>query len=216
MAVDIAAELDAELAKEKVHGPGTIVSLGTVTGLSWWGWSFWLMTSSKSPATIFGLVVVCLILLAFTISWALDLCTFVCIVVMLPFVVFYLVYGIIAVFVEVILLLLSPLCFINLRPGPEQSSDSNYCRLCQTCDALVEGFPLLLGSPWIQTRYVEDHPFYSESELRKSASSCHLRQLLFYSIFKAPGDNMVPHGSPPTENIRSHSTNEAIVKNGDG
>jgi hypothetical protein len=133
------------------------------------------MTSSKSPATIFGLVMVCLILLAFTISWVLDLCTFVCIAVMLPFVVvFYLVYGIIAVFVEVILLLLSPLCFINPRPGPEQSSDSNYCRLCQTCGAPVEHSPLLLGSPWIQTRYVEDQPFYSESELRKSALSCRL------------------------------------------
>jgi hypothetical protein len=154
------------------------VAAGLVMGFAWLGWSLWVMASTKSPATIFGIVAVDFILSGITIWSAKPLTLFICTLLATPFVFL----GFIGfIFGRFLLLILSPICVITTRQFSKPISKSNYCKLCQTCDAIVERSHLLLGSPRILTRPVEEYGFYNQDDLRKSASGCHLCQLLLHS-----------------------------------
>jgi hypothetical protein len=203
------------MAKDNGADGWRAVGLGIFMGFGWFGWSFWLMYSSKSPATIFGLVAVCLVLLVLTVLWAKDLALFVSTAVILPFL---FVGAIIFFSVRLLLLILSPICVISVRLFWRPVPKCNYCRLCDKCDAIVERSRLLLGSSWILTRSVEKHAFYIQSELGKSAKDCHLCRLLFLSVdaFKEQDYTADPKSSQPTQDKnRSSIVEEGVPRNSD-
>ena len=155
------------------------IAVGIIIGGGWAGWIAWELTSRKSVGTVFGLVVVCLFL-----SWLSYVChqaisIFVLSILAAPFVVVYMV-GFLGL--RLLLLVLSPLFVFNIRPFSNTIEKPQICRLCDKCDAMIDGSKHLTGSPWIMIRSVEKHEFYTRSELEISSTKCHLCQLLYKSV----------------------------------
>lgn len=62
------------------------------------------------------------------------------------------------------------------------------CRLCETCQSIVNRSPLLIGSLWLLCRSTERHSFYTKEELERSAKDCHMCVLVLKSVeeFREP------------------------------
>jgi hypothetical protein len=154
------------------------------------------MYSHKSPATIFGLVSVCLLLVFLTLFFVEALAIGVFTVLVSPFAI---VGTIVFLSVRLLLLILSPICVLPY-PFFKKATKCEYCRLCRKC--------------WILARSVEKHAFYNQSELKESTYGCHLCQLLFASVdaFKEQEDITDPNNSQPTQDKCRDSENEAVVR----
>jgi hypothetical protein len=174
------------------------------------------MNSHKSGAMIFGLVVVCLLLLYVTIRYAkyitIGICTVLTAALAVPCAGLWIV---LFLSVRLILLILSVLCVTGGRPFLKELSKGDYCRLCYKCEVIVKNSRLLRGSPWIPTLSSEKHDFYNRLELCESKSGCHMCRLLFYSVdsFKEPNDGSDSGINQPTQDRDTKSSNHAVTPN---
>ncbi len=153
--------------------------VGLLLAFWWVVWSVWVWSSNKTPAMIFGLVAVGLLLLVLSIFfWKGVLCgvvEFTVMLVMLPF------YS--AMFVVSFLQALMSLLFVfSVRLPWKPSSRCDSCRLCDKCDALVGDSYLILGSPWSIAWPVERYRHHSRLDLQSSSQKCHLCLILYSNI----------------------------------
>lgn len=144
------------------------VCFGVLMTGAWFGWFWWVIHPHKSSAVVYGLVLVCLILSLFTFLGYPHLVVFVTGTLAFPF--------------DLFLHAISPFCVISRWRSKEPASKCDHCRLCENCDSLVESSPLLVGTRRVLTRPVQEHAFYNQVELMRSADSCHLCNLLYHSI----------------------------------
>lgn len=172
--------LSQHMAKrQQKYDPCDDLSIGFIITLGWFFWSIWLGISLKSPANKFGVVSVCLILVAFTVRFLKQFITLFIIALALPIAI---VCSIVFITFRIISFVLSPLCVVSIRPFWRPAPRTCYCRLCEKCERITGSSPLLVGSPWIFTKPSERYAFHSTSELIASSKECHLCQILLESI----------------------------------
>ncbi len=147
------------------------IFVGLLLSLCWFGWSVWAWTSDKTPAMIFGLVAVGLIVLCLSIFFWKKLWYFAAVATLLPFYFVLLILSCLHAFMSLFFV-------FSVRLPWKAMSRSSYCRLCDKCDTLVATSHLVSGSPWLLAWPTQTFEYYSRADLQSSSRHCHLCSLL--------------------------------------
>lgn len=180
----------------------------------WYAWVKWVLHGTKSRSTVAELCFTGILLSLVTLATSPWLGTFVLLVIASPFILIGgMLYAIWISILNSVAFLLSKLArYCVLRPlsYPRSSASANVCRLCETCQSIVQQSTLLRGTRWIFTRPIEKYDFYGIKHLSQSAINCHLCCLLYQSGISSGSGIGVASGalpSPGLENISPISKN---------
>jgi len=143
--------------------------------LCWFAWAVGVGLSQKTPAAIFGLVFAGLIILGLSIYYWKGFLMFLSMAAAFPFVPPFMIFMLLR-------RLLSIVVVFNPSFPWNPKSRSDYCRLCDRCNALVANSHLALGARWLFAWPKETHGPFTRSDLGSSSRQCHLCQLLFSTL----------------------------------